>query len=132
MANSDAIVKESYESGDFIFFEGDIESHFYIVETGVVQIFTKSKDGQRINICEIVDGESFGEFALLDQKPRSASAQAITDVTLVKVSQEGFQVLIDELPIWASSMMKSFVERLKNITEVLKEKDQFLTKEKKS
>jgi CRP-like cAMP-binding protein len=132
MANSDAIVKESYESGDFIFFEGDIESHFYIVETGVVQIFTKGKDGQRINICEIVDGESFGEFALLDQKPRSASAQAITDVTLVKVSQEGFQVLIDELPIWASSMMKSFVERLKNITEVLKEKDQFLTKEKKS
>lgn len=132
MASSDAIVKESYESGDFIFFEGDIESHFYIVETGVVQIFTKGKDGQRINICEIVDGESFGEFALLDQKPRSASAQAITDVTLVKVSQEGFQVLIDELPVWASSMMKSFVERLKNMTTVLKEKDQFLTKEKKS
>lgn len=132
MASPDAIVKESYESGDFIFFEGDIESHFYIVENGVVQIFTKGKDGQRINICEIVDGESFGEFALLDQKPRSASAQAVTDVTLVKVSQEGFQVLIDELPVWASSMMKSFVERLKNMTEVLKAKDQFLAKEKKS
>lgn len=128
---SDAIIKESYESGDHIFFEGDLESHFYIVETGVVQIFTKTPQGQRVNICQIVDGESFGEFALLDNKPRSASAQALTDVTLVKVSAEGFQQLVDELPVWASSMMKSFVERLQNMTQVLKAKDQFLPKDKK-
>ncbi|MNL14316.1 cAMP receptor protein [compost metagenome] len=122
----DAIAKENYKPGDFIFFEGDIESHFYIVETGVVQIFTKDNDGQRVNLCKIVDGESFGEFALLDQKPRSASAQAITDVTLVRVSEQGFQQLLDELPGWANSMMLSFVDRLKNMTNLLKDSDQFV------
>lgn len=122
----DAIAKETYKPGDMIFFEGDIENHFYIVETGVVQIFTKDKVGNRVNIVQIFDGESFGEFAMLDHKPRSATAQAITDVTLVRVSADAFQQLMDELPGWANSMMRSFVDRLKNMTELLKDSDQFL------
>ncbi len=123
-----AIAKESYEPGDFIFFEGDIESHFYIIESGTVQIFTKTTGGKRADICQITDGESFGEFALLDNQPRSASAQAVTEVTLVKVSEEGYEQLISELPLWATSMMKSFASRLKNMTHVLRTSDQFLKK----
>lgn len=121
-----AIVKESYQPGDYIFFEGDIESHFYIIEIGTVQIFTKTATGKRADICQINDGESFGEFALLDSKPRSASAQAITEVSLVKVSEAGYNQLLSELPIWATSMMKSFASRLKNLTTVLKDSDQFI------
>lgn len=123
-----AIVKETYMPGDFIFFEGDIESHFYIIETGTVEIFTKNKSGKRIPICTLTDGESFGEFALLDEKPRSASAQAATQVSLVKVSAEGYEQLLSELPIWATSMLKSFTVRLKNMTQLLKDSDQFIKK----
>ncbi|MGZ3773149.1 MAG: Crp/Fnr family transcriptional regulator [Pseudobdellovibrionaceae bacterium] len=120
-----SIQKEFYKPGDYIFFEGDIESHFYIVETGVVTIFTKDKLGQRIHILDIVDGESFGEFALLSQTPRSASAQALTDVILVRVSEDGFKELLEELPIWSQCMMKSFVDRLQNMNEKLRELEQF-------
>lgn len=122
---SDQITKVSYKPGDYIFFEGDIESHFYIIESGLVQIFTKSHDGKRINICDINAGESFGEFALLDQKPRSASAQAITDVTLVRVSAQGYEELLQDLPIWAVSMLKSFADRLKKMTKTMKDIEQF-------
>lgn len=121
-----AIVRETYSPNDFIFFEGDIESHFYIVETGKVQIFTKNKAGKRIDILLVEEGESFGEFALLDNKPRSASAQAVTEVSLIKVSAEGYEQLLSELPVWAACMMKSFVVRLKNMTEQLKASDQFI------
>lgn len=121
-----AIVKESYKPGDFIFFEGDIESHFYIIESGTVQIFTKNKTGKRVDICSLHDGESFGEFALLDNKPRSAAAQAVTEVSLVKVSAEGYEQLLGDLPLWATSMMKSFIDRLKNMTQLLKDSDQFM------
>jgi len=116
----DTIVKETYEAGEMIFSEGDLESHFYIVETGIVQIFTTNDKGERLPIIQISDGESFGEFALLDNKPRSASAQAIIEVHLVRVSEEGFRQLMEEIPVWASSMMKSFVDRLKNLTTKLK------------
>lgn len=116
-----AIEKESYKPGDYIFFEGDIENHFYIVETGVVNIFTKDSQGKRISIVDIVDGESFGEFALISQSPRSASAQAVTDVTLVRVSEEGYRELLADLPTWAECMLKSFTERLQTMTEKVKE-----------
>lgn len=124
-----AIIKESYKPGDFIFFEGDIENHFYIVESGVVTIFTKDHMGSRIHICDIVDGESFGEFALISKSPRSASAQAVTDVMLVKVSEEGFQQLLSELPTWAECMLKSFTDRLQNMTEKIREAEQFKRRE---
>lgn len=121
-----AIVRETYAPNDFIFFEGDIESHFYIVESGSVQIFTKNKLGKRIDIMLVENGESFGEFALLDNKPRSASAQAVTETSLIKVSAEGYEQLLSELPVWAACMMKSFVVRLKNMTDQLRASDQFL------
>lgn len=121
----DSIQKEFYKPGEYIFFEGDIESHFYIVESGVVTIFTKDSAGKRIHILDIVDGESFGEFALISQVPRSATAQAVTDVTLVKVSEDGFKQLLEELPTWAQCMMKSFADRLRNMTDKLRELEQF-------
>ncbi len=120
-----AIQKEKYNPGDYIFFEGDIENHFYIVETGVVNIFTKDHTGQRIPILDIVDGESFGEFAMISKSPRSATAQAVTDVVLVKVSEEGFKQLMSELPVWAESMMTSFVDRLQNMNDKVRELEQF-------
>jgi CRP/FNR family transcriptional regulator, cyclic AMP receptor protein len=127
IANSGtAIVRETYAPNDFIFFEGDIESHFYIVETGQVNIFTKNKMGKRIDIMTVDAGESFGEFALLDNKPRSASAQAITETSLIKVSAEGYEQLLSDLPVWAACMMKSFVVRLKSMTDQLRASDQFL------
>lgn len=128
MEASNEILKESYKPGDYIFFEGDIENHFYIVETGKVQIFTKNKAGGRLDIAVVEEGESFGEFAMLSKEPRSASAQAITECTLVKVSDQGYQHLLEELPVWASCMLKSFASRLKNMNHLLKDAPQFLTK----
>ncbi|MNT27880.1 cAMP receptor protein [compost metagenome] len=128
MSASEAIQKESYKAGQFIFFEGEFDKHFYIVETGSVQIFTMT-NGVRFDITQIGEGESFGEFALLDDQARSASAQALTDVSLVRVSPEGFEELLAELPGWANSMLKSFVARLKNMTSLIKSSEQFMKKD---
>lgn len=122
------LVKEVYKPGDFIFFEGDLEAHFFIVESGVVQIFSKTASGQRVNIATIEAGESFGEFALLENQPRSASAQALSECTLVKVSEAGFQQLLSELPTWASCMLKSFADRIQHMNKVLVAAPQFTKK----
>jgi CRP/FNR family cyclic AMP-dependent transcriptional regulator len=127
--DNESIKTEVYKPGDFIFFEGDIDFHFYIVQQGEVQIFTKNKNGQRVNIATVTEGESFGEFALLDKQPRSASAQAHTECTLVRVSEEGYNQLLSEIPGWASSMLKSFSRRLKQMNLKLKESPQFLSSE---
>lgn len=111
--SKDAIQNEAFKKGQNIFAEDDESSCFYIVRSGVVQIFTKNINGNKVDIIEIHEGETFGEFALLDRRPRSASALALTDVELVKVTEEGYEHMLTELPLWAASMLRSFTRRLR-------------------
>ena len=128
MEESSEVVRETYQDGDFIFFEGDADYHFYIVESGQVKIFTRDNSGQKVQSTEINEGESFGEFALLEKQPRSASAQAVGDCVLIKVSEQGYEQLLAELPVWASSMLKSFAQRMKSMNAKLKDVPQFMEK----
>lgn len=116
-----SITKETFKSGDFIFFEGDIETHFFIIESGEVSIFMKDKKGQKIEVARLKEGETFGEFALIDKGARTASAQAVGAVKAMKISAEGYEMMLNELPLWASSMLKSFSMRLKTMNTQLKE-----------
>jgi CRP/FNR family cyclic AMP-dependent transcriptional regulator len=118
------------KAGEYVFFEGDLDSDFYIIEEGQVEIFTKNKAGKRVTLVLVEEGESFGEFALLDRRPRSASAQAKTDCCVVRISEEAYQQLLGELPIWASSMLKSFARRLINMNAKLKDSMQFIDPKK--
>ena len=106
--------------GTIIFNEGDLDFHFYILQEGQVEIFITGKNGQKIIICTVGDGEAFGEFSLLDYQPRSASAIAISDCVMVKISDAVYQNLLAEIPDWASIMLKSFAGRLKSMNERLK------------
>lgn len=125
---STEIEREAYKAGEFIFFEGDIDFHMYIIEMGSVQIFTKKKNGERVNIATLEEGESFGEFALLDKQPRSASAEALTACVVYKVSEKGFEHLLEELPAWASSMLRNFSVRMRRMNELVRNLPQFVDK----
>lgn len=116
-----SITKESFKPSEFIFFEGDIESHFYIIESGEVLIFTKDKTGKKIEIANLKAGETFGEFALIDKGARTASAQATSATKLMKISSEGYEVMLNDLPLWASSMLTSFSTRLRHMNKTLKD-----------
>lgn len=118
-AENQEVQREIYKPGEYIFFEGDLDFHFYIIETGQISIFTKSPEGRKINITLVNEGESFGEFALLDRKPRSASAQAVVETTVFKISEKGYEALLEELPVWASTMLKSFASRLRKMNAAL-------------
>lgn len=119
------ISKELYPLGEHIFKEGDLGTHFYIVHSGKVEIFSQDKNGKKIHYSFVEKGEAFGEFALLDKKPRSASARAVSDTVLFRVSEKGYEQLLSEIPDWAVNMMRSFIARLKLMNEQLKDK-QFL------
>lgn len=121
------VSREVVAPGKFIFLEGDQDFHFYIVEEGKVEIFSEA-GGKYIKITEVGPGESFGEFAMLIRAPRTASARALTEVHMVKVTEEGFNELLGQLPDWAGSMLRSFAQRLKDMTVRLKEQPQFVAK----
>lgn len=122
------IQRERYNMGDLVFKQGDDGRHLYIVESGTVEIFTKDKEGGITQVAIVNSGESFGEFSLLDHKPRSASARALCESVVVKVSEAGYEQMLEELPVWATCMMKSFVARLRSMNHLIESSSQFLKK----
>src|SRR5436190_22061180 len=86
----------SFKAGETIFKEGDPASEFYVIQRGRVGI----QIGNRL--LDTLDAKTiFGEMALVDGAPRSAAAVALTDVTLVPVSEKQFLFLVSETPYFA-------------------------------
>ena len=65
----------------------------YIVESGDVNIHLPGEDSRRISLKDIARGEYFGELALFDDKPRSASALATTDAVLLELQRSTLEAL---------------------------------------
>lgn len=66
-----------FEPNEHIFWEGEPGVGMYIIKKGVVKIYKTSSDGKNEELATLKDGDFFGELALLDDSPRSASAVAM-------------------------------------------------------
>jgi CRP-like cAMP-binding protein len=97
-------------AGDYVFRAGDDSSEMYVVLEGDVDIVIGDK------IVETVHpGGIFGEMALVDPAPRSASAVARTDVRLVPVDNRHFQLQVQQTPYFAIQVMSVLAHRLRKM-----------------
>jgi CRP-like cAMP-binding protein len=98
---------ESFEAGSNIITEGDSGEELYIVLAGRV---TVSRSGTEI--VELHPGVHFGEMALVDQSPRSATVRAKETTRLLVVERRSFYTLIRKEPVLAVKLLWSFVQVL--------------------
>jgi len=77
------------EADEYVFEEGDRGDHFYIIVRGEVEL-RKASGNDMKRLALLRAGQAFGEMALLNQTPRSASAFAVTDTYMLSVSREAF------------------------------------------
>ena len=83
-------------AGDFAIREGESGSTFYIVKSGTLRVTKASETGES-QIATLSSGEYFGEMALLEEEPRKASVQAVSDVELLALEQAEFEELLGPL-----------------------------------
>lgn len=74
----------SVRQGDFFFHEGDQGDSLFVLVSGTAAV-TKHRDGAGQLLCRLHGGECFGEMAVMDLMPRSASVVAIEDCTAIEV-----------------------------------------------
>jgi CRP-like cAMP-binding protein len=98
----------TFKAGDVIFREGDPADDLFVIKSGKVEIHA----GNRL-LDTLPELSIFGEMALIDKLPRSATAVAATDVTLVPVSEKQFLVMVGHTPYFALNVMRSLVRRLR-------------------
>lgn len=109
-----------FKKGDILFSENESSYHFFIIQEGQVEIYKSSPEGERTVLATVGEGLSIGEFAMIDRRPRSATARAITDVNAMKISESAYKELLEELPDWAVSVMTALVDRLRSTNEIVR------------
>jgi CRP/FNR family cyclic AMP-dependent transcriptional regulator len=102
------IEAQPYKAGSLIFREGDEAYELFVVKSGEVRI----QIGNR-TIDELAADSIFGEMALIDGEPRSATAIAMTDVELVAISEKQFLFLVSQTPYFALKVMRVLAQRLR-------------------
>ena len=101
----------TFQKGDIIFCEYEPGDTFYLIQTGRVQI-VKILDDIEKTIDYLNPGEIFGEMAILDAAPRSASAIAADSVKALEFNRENFEVLMMGNPQIALKLLKLLAKRI--------------------
>jgi signal transduction histidine kinase len=103
----------TFPGGAEIFKEGDGGDVLYIVKSGLVQITAVVADGERQVLSRVPPGEVFGEFAIIDNQPRSATALAEVDTVLYVVPRDALVPMLAASPQFSFSMMREITQRLR-------------------
>ena len=103
--------EKAYSAGETIFKENDEGDALYIIVSGGVRVV---KEGDRqVVLAMLQEREYFGEMALLDREPRSASVEVQRDATLLVINRDDFQRLLLARPEIAFSLLKTLSGRLR-------------------
>lgn len=107
-----ATLVEQFSAGAAIFTQGEAGELMYVITEGQVDIYVDD-----VLVATREPGETVGEMAFIDGRPRSATARARTDCTLAPVSRRNFQFLLDNSPHFAAQVMRLLVERLRELQD---------------
>ncbi|MGA3307431.1 MAG: cyclic nucleotide-binding domain-containing protein [Xanthobacteraceae bacterium] len=98
----------TYKAGDVIFRQGDKAEELFVIQSGSVEIRLDSR-----LLDTLPERSIFGEMALIDGAPRSATAIAATDVKLVPVGEKQFLLMVGRTPYFALNVMRALARRLR-------------------
>ena len=104
----------NYSAGDTILAKGDPAREMYLVRKGKVGIELNDKIVEEIDV-----GGIFGEMALIDHEPRSASAIAVEDTEIIPVDERLFVILVQEAPYFALDVMRVLTDRIRRMNQRL-------------
>ena len=116
---ADNLERRPFAAGVSVFEQGDAGDAMYIVESGDINIHLPGEASRRISLKDISRGEYFGELALFDDKPRSASALATTDTVLLELSRADLEDYLEKRPRAAMAILRTMGERLRETNTLL-------------
>lgn len=105
--------EKRYLAGQLVFSAGEQGGAMYIVQAGRVELYIQDKADERVSLGYVEPGSIFGEFSLLDNEPRSASAKAVENTQLLIVDRNDLQLLVKAHPDAALDMLAMLTRRIR-------------------
>jgi CRP-like cAMP-binding protein len=109
---SDFIREKEVRAGEVVFREDDLGEEMYLVRSGQVGIRQELEDGPAI-LERVEPGGYFGEMAIIDDLPRTATAVAEVDTSLLVLHKNDFRTAVMDYPDIAFEIFREFTRRLR-------------------
>jgi len=114
-------VRRRYDKDTVIFAQGDPGDALYGIASGRVRISASGAQGQEVYLNIMEPGDVFGEIAVMDGLPRTASATSIDPATLIVVRRADFLSLLERAPQLAIHLLQLLCARLRWTSELIEE-----------
>lgn len=119
-------IPKQFAAKDYICFEGQPGSEMYIILKGSVGVFITSVIGTLNQVATIKEGDFFGEMAIFDNLPRSASCIAMEDTIAVAVTKDNLSQFLATCPEIAKQMLENMSKRIRKLDMELYQNNRFV------
>ncbi|HAO99797.1 MAG TPA: Crp/Fnr family transcriptional regulator [Fibrobacteres bacterium] len=106
-------VEQIHERGETIFNQADNSETFFLIAKGSVKVLLAGEDGREAILATLGEGDFFGEMALLDGEPRSATVRAVAKTRLLVIHREDFLLCLKKHPDLALALLSEMSRRLR-------------------
>lgn len=117
---SNKVITRQFPRNTVIINEGDHSDSLYIINSGSVKVFLSDNEGKEVILNTQGTGEYFGELALLDSQPRSASVITTEKSSLSIISKANFEAFLEKHPEANLKIMRGIIKRLRLLSEDVK------------
>jgi CRP-like cAMP-binding protein len=117
-AIANAAVEQHYEAGQEIVRQGDTGVGAFIIRSGKVDV-VQDRGGKEQKLATLGPGDVFGEMALLDEFPRSATARAVEPTTAFGIQRWHFRGILESHPQIALALLPMLTRRIRNAEGML-------------
>jgi CRP/FNR family cyclic AMP-dependent transcriptional regulator len=107
-------------AGETLFKTGEPGESLYVVKSGEIELYIKDTAGQKILLAIAGAGEVFGELALLDRGPRTATALALGDTELLELDRDDLLLLFQKSPAAALRLLAAMSHMTRKADELLR------------
>src|SRR5678809_1417939 len=105
--------RRRYPKDTVVFFENEEGDFFFMILEGRIKVTILGDDGREVILSVLGRGDFFGEMALLDNEPRSATAIAVEDTELLSLHRNDFQSVLSDNRSIMSALIKILAARLR-------------------
>jgi CRP-like cAMP-binding protein len=106
-----------YPSGETVVSQGDDSGDLFVVLSGSLKVTWNDADGGEVFLSVLKTSDVFGEIALLDDRPRSASVTAMEGCELLVVERRGFRALLVSVPNLAVNLLLVMARRMRMLSD---------------
>jgi CRP-like cAMP-binding protein len=115
--------EKAYRPGEVVIEEGTKGTSAYIILSGAVEVLKRSGE-REVPVATLGEGQVFGEMGLIEDRPRSATIRALTELKVRSIDRGHFNELLKTKPSVLIPIMKSLFERLRQVSDMLAERAQ--------